>query len=102
MDAIQEELQAERVAALTRIAGRFDSALQAWRALEAGTLPPLASLRAQLARRMELRDAAAEALWMLLVQRESIGLRDHRALLEDVPREIRLWAGPRRAPSARA
>jgi hypothetical protein len=102
MDAIQEELQAERATALARIAARFEAALDTWLALEVGTLPPLSSLPAQLARRLELRDAAAEALWMLLVQRESVGLRDHRGVLERVPREIRLRAGPRRRPSARA
>ena len=101
MEAIQEELQAERVAALTRIAGRFDAALETWHVLEAGKLPPLDSLRAQLARRLELREIAAEALWMLLVQRESVGLRDHRGFLERVPEEIRLRAGPRRRPSSR-
>lgn len=100
LDAIQEELQAERVAALARISARCGAALETWFALEAGLLPPLSSLRAQLARRLDLRDAAAEALWMLLVQRESVGLRDHRGVLEGVPPEIRLRAGPRRRPSA--
>ena len=100
MEAIQEELQAERVAALARIAARFEVALETWLALEAGTLPPLDSLRAQLARRLELREVTAEALWMLLVQREAMGLRDHRTVLERVPQEIRLRAGPRRRHSA--
>jgi hypothetical protein len=89
MGAIEQELQAERVAALARIAARFETALGVWNALEAGTLPPLSSLRAQVARRLELRDAAAEALWMLLVQRETVGLRDHRASWKRCPAEIR-------------
>jgi hypothetical protein len=102
MGAVEQELQAERVAALARIAARFEAALAAWNALEAGTLPPLSSLRAQVARRLELREAAGEALWMLLVQRESIGLRDHRSILEEVPREIRIRVAPRRHASCRA
>jgi hypothetical protein len=101
MGALEQELLGERVATLARIAARFDAALAAWNAVEAGTLPPLSSLGAQLARRVELRAAAAEALWMLLVQRESIGLRDHRSVLEDVPREIRIRAGLRRPASRR-
>ena len=33
---------------------------------------------------------------MLLVQRESVGLRDHRELLQRLPQEIRKRIGPRR------
>jgi hypothetical protein len=102
MGALEQELLAERVATLARIAARFDAALAAWEALESGQLPPLSSLQAQLDRRLELRDAAAEALWMLLVQRECIGLRDHRSVLEQAPPEIRLRVGARRRRSARA
>ena len=42
-----------------------------------------------------LVDAAAHALWLLMVQRESCGLRDARALMRDygVPAEVQSRAG---------
>jgi hypothetical protein len=100
MEALQRDLQAERASALGRISERFEKALASWKALEAGEVPPLPTRQAEAARRSELRDFTAEWLWMLLVQRESVGLRDHRELLERVPREIRLRIGPRRRISA--
>lgn len=102
MQALERDLQAERASALARIADLFDKALEAWEALESGEVPPLASREAQLARRTELRDLTAERLWMLIVQRETVGLRDHRELLQRVPLEIRRRIGPRRfrAPSS--
>ena len=96
MQALERDLQAERASALMRIADLFEKALEAWQAHEAGELPALPSIEGQLARRLELRDLTAERLWMLLVQRECVGLRDHRELLQRVPREIRNRMGPRR------
>ena len=74
-------------------------ALEAWEALESGQLPSLASAEAERGRRLELRDLTSERLWMLLVQRESVGLRDHRELLQRVPQEIRKRIGPRQRTS---
>lgn len=88
MQALERDLQAERASALARINDLFQKALDAWLALEAGEL--------ELERRVEVRDLAAERLWMLLVQRESVGLRDHRELLQRIPPEIRTRIGPRR------
>jgi hypothetical protein len=96
MQALERDLQAERASALARISDLFQKALEAWEALEAGELPPLSSVEAQVARRIEIRDLTAERLWMLLVQRECVGLRDHRELLQRVPQEIRRRIGPRR------
>ena len=90
MQALERDLQAERASALARITDLFEKALEAWEALEAGELPPLSSREAELARRTELRELTAERLWMLLVQRETVGLRDHREMLQRVPQEIRL------------
>ena len=95
MQALERDLQAERASALARITDLFEKALEAWEALEAGQLAPLASAEARLARRTELRDLTAERLWMLMVQRETVGLRDHRELLQRVPLEIRRRIGPR-------
>ena len=74
-------------------------ALEAWEAVESGQVAPLPSVEADRERRIELRDLAAERLWMLLVQRESVGLRDHRELLRGMPQEIRKRIGPRRRTS---
>ena len=90
MQALERDLQAERASALARIHDLFLKALEAWEAVESGELEQ---------RRLELRDLTAERLWMLLVQRESVGLRDHRELLQRVPPEIRKRIGPRRRSS---
>ena len=100
MQALERDLQAERASALARITDLFEKALEAWEALEAGEVPPLSSREAELARRTELRELTAERLWMLLVQRETVGLRDHRELLQRVPLEIRRRIGPRRSAPA--
>lgn len=96
MQALERDLQAERASALARISDLFEKALVAWEALEAGQLPPLSSVEAQIAQRTELRELTAERLWMLIVQRECMGLPDHREILQRVPLEIRRRIGPRR------
>ena len=96
MQALERDLQAERASALVRINDLFQKALEAWEALESGELTPLPSLEAERERRLELRELTSERLWMLLVQREAVGLRDHRELLQRVPQEIRKRIGPRR------
>jgi len=100
MQALERDLQAERATALARITDLFERALEAWQALEAGHVPRLESPVAELARRTELRELTAERLWMLVVQRESVGLRDHREILQRVPQEIRKRIGPRRRRAA--
>ena len=100
MQALERDLQAERASALMRINDLAQKALEAWRALEAGEVPPLPTREAELERRSELRDLTAERIWMLLVQRESVGLRDHREVLQRVPHEIKTRLGPRRRTSA--
>jgi predicted DCC family thiol-disulfide oxidoreductase YuxK len=96
MQALERDLQAERASALARITDLFEKALAVWEALEAGQLAPLGTAAAELERRVELRELTAERLWMLIVQRETVGLRDHRELLQRVPLEIRRRIGPRR------
>jgi hypothetical protein len=101
MQALERDLQAERASALARINDLFLKALEAWEAAESGQLAPLASAEAERERRLELRDLTAERLWMLLVQRESVGLRDHRELVQRVPQEIRKRIGPRQRRGGR-
>ena len=95
MQALERDLQAERASALARMVDLYQAALATWLALEAGEMPVLPTMQAQVARRIELLELTAERLWMLLVQRESVGLRDHREFLKDVPPEIRKRIGPR-------
>src|SRR5215468_10809882 len=96
MQALERDLQAERASALARINDLFQKALEVWEAAQSGQLPRLPSIEAEAERRIELRNLAAERLWMLLVQRESVGLRNHREILQRVPEEIRNRIGPRR------
>jgi hypothetical protein len=98
MQALERDLQAERASALARITDLFERAFEAWQALEAGEVPALDSAVSELERRTDLRELTAERLWMLIVQRESVGLRDHREILQRVPQEIRTRVGPRRRP----
>lgn len=99
MQALERDLQAERASALARITDLFEKAFAVWEALEAGQLGPLGTAEAERERRTELRELTAERLWMLMVQRETVGLRDHRELLQRVPLEIRRRIGPRRRVS---
>jgi hypothetical protein len=101
MQALERDLQAERATALARITDLFERAFEAWQALEAGDVPRLDSAEAELERRTDLRELTTERLWMLIVQRESVGLRDHREILQRVPQEIRKRIGPRRRLRAR-
>jgi hypothetical protein len=97
---IETELIAEKASALARVAAQLESALaaltaadQAIAAADPGARQPL------LEKRRELREAASRQLWYVVVQREAIGLRDHESLyrLYRVPKEIRLYPGPRRS-----
>ena len=76
MQALERDLQAERASALARITDLFEKAFAVWEALEAGQLVPLGTAEAELERRVELRELTAERLWMLMVQRETVGLRE--------------------------
>ena len=69
----------------------FETALSAFKSLAAD---------AGAARREELLEAAGEALWFLVVQREACGLTNTEAMLRiyDVPLAVRLRMGPA-APS---
>jgi hypothetical protein len=103
---LADELLAEKAAALGRLGRGLEQALTALAAhdAQAGTADaPPAGASAAIARKTEravLVDAAAYALWMLMVQREAAGLRDARALMRDygVPAEVQARAGAVLAP----
>ncbi|HEV2080266.1 MAG TPA: DUF6665 family protein [Allosphingosinicella sp.] len=67
--AVENEILAEKAAALGDAAKRVEGALAALRATEAGE---------ERERRI---DAAADAVWGFLVQRELMGLRDREAIV---------------------
>jgi hypothetical protein len=78
--ALEYELARERAATLKRIGGRLEEALEALRRCEAAL--PAAPTVAQVAQRTRLLEAASEALWYVVVQREAMGLTRHGILLE--------------------
>ena len=90
-DSVNAEILEEKAAALARVARRFEEALAALHALEAEPA-------ADAGRRSELLDAAGEALWCFVVQREAMGQREHRHVMEAyrIPPEVRRRMRPRR------
>lgn len=92
-DLLADELMAEKASALGRLGRGLEQALAALAAHDATAAEPRRE-------RAALVDAAAHALWMLMVQREACGLRDVRALIRDyaVPAEVQARAGAVLAP----
>lgn len=89
-EAIVREIQSERAATLARAARGLERALA-----ELEAAPP--------ERRADAFAEAAERLWCVVVQREAMGLLRHETLYETyrVPRDVRLYMGPRRVAGAR-
>jgi hypothetical protein len=93
---LADELLAEKAAALGRLGRGLEQALAALKAHDAGAPEAGTGLAAGCpTTRAALVDAAAYALWMLMVQREASGIRDARALMRDygVPAEVQARAG---------
>jgi len=88
LDALEHELQSEKAATLGRVAAKMEAACAALRELDA---------RGEVAGRDELVAQAAEFVWFYVVQRESMGWRDHREALAlyMVPPELVARMGPR-------
>jgi hypothetical protein len=95
-EAVQAELQGERLSSLARATARLEAALddlsRAEAALAAGATPA----------RRDAREAAlaeaGERLWYVIIQREALGLRRHDVLYDviRVPAAVRGRMGPRR------
>jgi hypothetical protein len=83
--ALDYEIAQEKAAALGRLGRRLEAALEALRTHD--TQEPAANTP-QI--RRTLVAEAGHALWLFVVQRESIGLRDTRQLMRDyrVPAEV--------------
>ena len=85
--ALDYEIAQEKASALGRLGRALEAALDRLRAFDAQNPEVTADLRAG---RKALVAEAGRALWLFVVQRESIGLRDTRSLMRDyrVPGEV--------------
>ena len=90
--ALEYEIAQEKASALGRLGRALEAALEVLRAFDAATLEPSAETRHE---RRALVAEASHALWLFVVQRESIGLRDTRQLMRDyrVPAEVQSRMG---------
>lgn len=85
--ALDYELAQEKAAALGRHGRALEAALAALKAFDARPGDATADSRPE---RRALVAEAGHALWMLVVQRDALGLRDTRQLMRDyaVPPEV--------------
>ena len=80
---VEDEIRAEKAAALGRAGERLEAALAALRDLEhRATGAPDDNLRAAY---RSARERARTARLHLLIQREAVGLRNHRVVDQQVP-----------------
>ena len=88
-DALGHELMQEKASTLGRLTREFEKALA-----DLAAFDPAAEAGAEH-RRAELLEAAADALWWFVVQREACGMRNTDAVLRDykVPAAVRLRMG---------
>ena len=93
--ALDYEIAQEKASALGRLGRRLEAALANLHAFDEATSTKTRQTRHK---RRALIDEAGHALWLFVVQREAIGLRDTRGLLRDyrVPSEVfnRMGAAP--------
>ena len=93
--ALDYEIAQEKASALGRLGRGLEAALEDLRVFDDA---PREVTTATRRKRRALVDAAGHALWLFVVQRESIGLRDTRVLMRDyrVPAEVfnRMGAAP--------
>jgi hypothetical protein len=90
--ALDYEIAQEKASTLGRLGRALEEALGALRDFDAQPNDTTDDSRAQ---RRALVAQAGHALWMFVVQRESIGLRDTRQLMRDyrVPGEVQARMG---------
>jgi hypothetical protein len=99
-DLIDSEIIQEQASALGRLGRGLEAALATLREFDAAlTASPTAPQRTE---RAALVAQAGHALWMFVVQRESCGLRDSRAVMRDyqVPAEVQVRMGLMPPPPA--
>jgi hypothetical protein len=95
--ALDYELAQEKASALGRLGRALEAALAALQSFDAQIVERTPETRRE---RRALVAEAGHALWLFVVQRESIGLRDARQLMRDyrVPADVqsRMGAFPHR------
>ncbi len=94
LDALQHEVVQEKASTLGRLTHSFEAALTALFRFDAEAAPAPVP-QAWVEQRERLVEAAAEALWEFVVQREACGLRNTEAVLREyrVPAAVRLRMG---------
>ncbi|MGH9868874.1 MAG: hypothetical protein ACREAA_12005 [Candidatus Polarisedimenticolia bacterium] len=85
-DRTERDLAEEKAAALGRVLEKLAGTMAAARVAEQELRAASGPDRETCARHLEqARRRAGEHLWFAIVQREALGLRHHRELLEDFP-----------------
>ena len=89
---LEYELAQEKASALGRLGRALEAALEALRAFDAAMIEPSVEARRE---RRALVAQAGHALWLFVVQREALGLRDSRQLMRDyrVPADVQARMG---------
>jgi hypothetical protein len=84
---LEYELAQEKASALGRLGRRLEAALEALRSFDAAVTALTVETKRE---RRALVTHAGHALWLFVVQREAIGLRDSRQIMRDyrVPAEV--------------
>ncbi|TMJ01536.1 MAG: hypothetical protein E6G97_15625 [Alphaproteobacteria bacterium] len=85
--ALDYEIAQEKASTLGRLGRALEAALAALQAFDAQTAEATAETRRE---RMALVAEAGHALWLFVVQREALGLRDSRQVMRNyaVPPEV--------------
>jgi hypothetical protein len=85
--ALDYEIAQEKASTLGRLGRALEAALEALKAFNAQPIAATAQTRAE---RKALVAEAGHALWLFVVQREALGLRDSRQVMRDyaVPPEV--------------
>jgi hypothetical protein len=99
VDILHYEIVQEQASALGRMGRTLEQALTRLREFDAVHALPEVPASLQAARRKLVMNAG-QALWMLVVQRESSGLRDSRHIMRtyNVPAEVQHCMGLAPAP----
>jgi hypothetical protein len=89
---LEYELAQEKASTLGRLGRALEAALETLRAFDASLCEPTVETRSE---RRALVAKAGHALWLFVVQREAVGLRDSRQVMRDyrVPAEVQSRMG---------
>ena len=90
--ALEYEIAQEKASTLGRLGRALEAALEALRTFDAEMTEPTIETRRE---RRALVAEAGHALWLFVVQREALGLRDSRQVMRDyrVPADVQSRMG---------